>query len=319
MTEWKSTRTAYGEVLLELAREGEVFYGISADTSKSMGIATLATEFPERCFDVGIAEQNLMTVAAGMASTGKTVFASTYSAFSSMRTCEQLRTFVAYPNLDVKIVSGLGGFSAGIEGVTHLALEDIGIVRCIPDVVIINPADAVATKQAVRESLKYKGPVYIRLGRDASPVIFDDKYQLELGKGAVLQDTGNDVALFCSGLVTYQTLQAAKILTGQGIGCKVIDIHTIKPIDKDLIVDIARKVKCIATVEEHTIIGGLGSAVAEVLSENQPIMLKRIGVNDCFTESGTPDELVDKYGLSGLKIAQTTKTFIENMEVTPLN
>ena len=310
MTEFKSTRTAYGEILLELAREGKEFFGISADTSKSMGIATLATEFPQRCFDVGIAEQNLMMVAAGMVSTGKTVFASTYSAFSSMRACEQIRTFIAYPGLNVKIVSGLGGLSAGIEGVTHIALEDLGIMRCIPDIVIINPADTIATKQAVREAMNHDGPVYIRLGREASPVIFDDSYKLKLGKGVVLDDAGNDIALITSGLITYEVIQAASVLAEKGIGCKVVEIHTLKPIDADLIIEIARQVKAVVTVEEHTVIGGLGSAVAEVLSENAPVLLKRIGVEDCFVESATPDELIDKYGLSAPKIVEAVERFI---------
>ena len=310
MKEMISTRTAYGEALLELAREGKDIYAISADTSKSMGIDTLKQEFPERCFEVGIAEQNLMAVAAGIAATGRTVFASTYTVFSCMRACEQVRTFIAYPKLNVKIVSGLGGLSAGIEGVTHLAVEDIAIMRSIPNMVIMNPADAIATRQAVRESLRYDGPVYIRLGRDASPVIFADKYKFHLGKGILLRDDGNDVAVVTSGLITNEVIEAGEILAGMGIGCKIAEIHTIKPIDEELILRVAGQVRCMVTVEEHSIIGGLGSAVAEVLSEKCPIRLKRIGINDCFLESATPQELSEKYGLTADKIAAAVKMFI---------
>jgi transketolase len=228
-----------------------------------------------------------------------------------MRACEQVRTFIAYPRLNVKIVSGLGGFSAGIEGVTHVALEDVGIMRCIPDLVIICPADSVATHLAVREALAHDGPVYIRLGRDTSPVIFDSEYRLKLGKGNLLHDEGNDVALVTSGLVTAQVLEAQKKLGEMGIGCKVVEIHTIKPIDEDLLADVAQQVKCVVTIEEHSIIGGLGSAVAEALSEKQPTLLKRIGVNDCFTQSATPEELVDYYGLSAPKIAETVSRYIK--------
>ena len=311
MKEMISTRTAYGEALLELAREGKDIYAISADTSKSMGIDTLKQEFPERCFEVGIAEQNLMAVAAGIAATNRTVFASTYTVFSCMRACEQVRTFIAYPKLNVKIVSGLGGLSAGIEGVTHLAVEDIAIMRCIPNIVIMNPADARATKQAVRESLTYNGPVYIRLGRDASPVIFDDKYTLRLGKGVLLDDGGKDAALVTSGLVTNEVIQAGKMLGEMGIGCKIVEIHTIKPMDEELIIEVAKQVKCVVTVEEHSIIGGLGGAVAEIISEKCPVRLKRIGINDCFLESATPQELSEKYGLTADKIARTVKEFVD--------
>jgi len=307
MNELMSTRIAFGETLLELAREGNDIYAVSADTSKSMGISMLKQEYPGRCFEVGIAEQNMMAVAAGMAATGKTVFASTYSVFSSMRACEQIRTFIAYPNLNVKIVSGLGGLSAGIEGVTHIALEDIGIMRCIPNLVIINPADYISTKKVVRECANYYGPVYIRLGRDASPVIFDDNYQFTIGKGVILSDNGRDVALMTTGLITWEVIKAAEILARMGIKSKVIEIPTIKPLDEELIIEIARNVKYIVTVEEHSIIGGLGSAVAEVLSDKHPSPVKRIGIDDCFVESGTPYELKDKYGLTANKIVDKVK------------
>lgn len=298
-----STRNAYGEALLELAHVNERVVAVAADTSKSMLTAVLDKDFPNRHYDVGIAEQNMMMIAAGLASTGKIVFASTYATFSSMRTCEQVRTFIAYPRLNVKIVSGLGGLSAAIEGVTHMAVEDVALVRAIPNMVIILPSDAISTKKVIKTVAEYDGPVYVRLGRDESPVLFDDSYQFEIGKGIIHIDNGDDVALIASGLVLAEVFKAAQIIAQSGFKCKVIEIHTIKPIDKNLIVRLAQSCKEIFTIEEHSVIGGLSSAVAEVLCEEFPRKFNKIALPDAFLESGTPHELAVKYGLTAEKIA----------------
>jgi len=294
-----NTREAFGQELLELAREGMNVFGIGADTSKSMGVDFLKKEFPHRIFDVGIAEQNLIMTAAGMDSDDKIVFATSYSAFTSMRCLEQLRSFVAYPNLNVKVIAGLGGFTAGIEGVTHTSLEDLGIIRCIPNVVLINPADAVATRKAVRAAALHHGPVYIRVGRDASPLLFSmDSYKLEIGKANVLEDDGDDVAIVASGFPLYETMEAFRRLKAGGVRAKLIDAPVLKPFDKDTILAAARKTRAIVTVEEHYFTGGLGSAVAETTAREFPAHLEQVAVEDAYTESGYPQELRETYGLT---------------------
>ena len=303
MSSMISTRIAYGEALLELARENDRIVAVAADTSKSMMTSVLDKDFANRHYDVGIAEQNMMMIAAGLASTGKIVFASTYATFSSMRACEQVRTFIAYPNLDVKIVSGLGGLSAGIEGVTHMSVEDVAMVRAIPNVTIVLPSDATSTKMAVKAASKHPGPVYVRLGRDDSPVLFDDSYPFAIGKGIVHRDDGEDVALIASGLVLAEAFGAAELIAKSGLKCKVVEIHTIKPIDRDLLVRLARQCTELFTIEEHSIIGGLGSAVADVLCEECPRKLNKIALPDRFLESGTPRELAEKFGLVAERIA----------------
>ena len=299
-----STRQAAGEAILELAREGVDLVAISADTSKSMFTTLLKEEFPERFLDMGIAEQNMMMVAAGIASTGKIAFVASYSVFTSMRCCEQLRTFVAYPNLNVKVLAGLGGLSAGIEGATHVATEDLGIMRCIAGMVVLAPCDAVTTKKAVRAAATHQGPVYIRLGRDPSPVLFDDNYEFEIGK-PVVHRRGTDVTLAATGLVLSEVLEAADILAARGINAGVIEVHTLKPLlVPQLILDQALLTGYIVTVEEHNTVGGLGTVVSEVLAGVGPINIKKLGLHDSFAESGTPDELRLEYGLTASRIAE---------------
>lgn len=299
MTELKSTRLAFGEALLELAENGIDIAVVAADTSKSMEVEVLRKKYPERCFDCGIAEQNMIMVSAGLAATGKTVFATSYSAFTSMRSLEQLRTFVCYPELNVKVVAGLGGFSAGIEGVTHMALEDIGIVRCIPNLVVLCPADYYATKKIIKYIGNQNMPCYVRIGRDSSPVIFNESYDFELGKANKLIDTGDDLGIITSGLILHEALLAAKeLMDNYGFGIKLIEMPTIKPIDRDAIAEIAKSTKKLVTIEEHSIIGGLYSSVCEVLCRCYPQEVFPIAVPDKFTESGTPSELIKKYGLS---------------------
>lgn len=304
--EMLSTRTAYGEALLELAREDERIVAISADTSKSMCTDYLSKDFPNRFYDVGIAEQNMMVIAAGLSSTGKIVFASTYAVFSSMRTCEQIRTFICYPNLNVKIVSGLSGLTAGIEGVTHLSVEDIAIMRVIPNLVIINPADSVATKLAVKAAASLNGPVYIRIGRDASTVIFDEDYKnkFRIGTGIELLNYGEDFLVLSTGYPVMFSIEAVNRLKEKNIFCNLIEIHTIKPLDEEIIIEAASKVKNVVVIEEHSVIGGLGSAVCELLSERLPRRVIRIGLPDVFLESGLPDDLRNKYGLNSESIVK---------------
>jgi len=309
MTEMVSTRVAFGEALRDLARSGYDVVAVTADTSKSMCVDLLAHEFPERWIDAGIAEQDMMMIAAGLAATGKIAFASSYSVFTSMRCCEQLRTFIAYPFLNVKVVAGLGGLTAGIEGVTHVAIEDLGIVRCIPNITIISPSDAITTGMSVKAAADWPGPVYIRVGRDSSPVIFDHNYQFQIGKSVVHKE-GKDIALITSGLILHEVLIASDMLAQEGIEVTLVEMHTLKPLDKEKLLEVARMTKAVVTVEEHSIIGGLGSAVAEVLSENYPIIMERIGVKDTFAESGTPDELRVKFGLTSQNIAETVKKII---------
>lgn len=311
MKELKSTRLAFGEALLELAKEGVDVIAVAADTSKSMELELLKQDYPMRTFDCGIAEQDMIMISAGFASTGKTVFATSYSAFTSMRSLEQLRTFVCYPNFNVKVVAGLGGFSAGIEGVTHMALEDIGIVRCIPNLAVFCPSDYYSTKKIIKFLGLNEIPSYVRIGRDSSPVLFDENYKFEFGKAKIIIDNGNDVGIIASGLILSEVMTAAEVLnTKYEIGLKLIEISTIKPIDKDAILEIAKSTKKIITIEEHNIIGGLYSSVCEVLCDSFPKKVFPIAVPDIFTESGKPSELLNKYGLSCEKIV----SFIRDLE-----
>lgn len=293
-----STRDAFGEELAIIASQREDIIYIAADTLKSVGGSPMHKLFPERAINVGIAEQNMALMAAGMASCGACVFAASYATFCSMRICEQVRTFIAYPNLNVKIVAGLGGLSGGIEGVTHQGTEDIGIMRTIPNMSIVCSADAASTKVITRAIAAYNGPVYFRLGRYASPKVFDDSYSFTLGKANVLRSEG-DVLLIGYGSTIGRCLIAASLLDSRGISCRVIETPTIKPFDNETIQKHAKQVKLIVTVEDHNIIGGLGSAVIESLAaELIPVPCIRLGLNDEFGQSGDCEELLDLYGLS---------------------
>lgn len=297
MLEFKSTREGLGEALLELAEQGLDVVAISADTSKSMGTYLLKEKYNNRAYDCGIAEQNMMMIAAGLASTGRIVFAASYSVFTSMRALEQIRTFICYPNLNVKIIAGIGGFSGGIEGVTHMALEDLGIIRCIPNINIVNPSDFYSTKKVIHEIAKIKKPFYVRIGRDASPVIFKGGYNFEFGKANLLINNGNDIGIITSGLILSEVLNVAKELSAKNIGLKLLEVPTLKPIDEKSIINLVKSVKNIFTIEEHNIIGGLFSAVSEILTKNFPARVFPIAVPDIFTESGKPSELLSKFNL----------------------
>jgi transketolase len=305
-----STRDAFGQVLLRIAEADPLVVAIGADTTKSMGMGLMGKQYPDRVIDVGIAEQNMMSVAAGLAAAGMRVFAGSYAPFTCMRACEQVRTFIAYPNLNVTVVGGMGGLSGSIEGVTHQGLEDIGVMRTIPNMKILVPADAAAAAVITKAIVKEEGPAYLRLGKGPVRKIFNEDYQFQMGKANVLYDDGNDAAIICNGVMVARVLEARQILAEKGYKLKVIEMPCVKPLDSETVIQAADATKVVITVEDHQIIGGLGSAVAETLSENCPVRLKRMGIADTFTESGPHDELLDKYGLSVANIVKTVETML---------
>ncbi len=306
----KATRESYGEALAELGDKYENLYVLDADLAAATKTGIFKKKFPERFFDCGIAEANMMGVAAGMATTGKIPFASTFAMFASGRAYEIVRNSIGYPHLNVKIGATHAGISVGEDGATHQCNEDIALMRTIPGMTIINPADDVEAKAAVEAAILHDGPVYMRFGRLAAPV-FNDKetYKFELGKGIKLKD-GKDVTIIATGLMVSEALEAAKTLADDGIDARVINIHTIKPIDKDIIIEAAKETSAIVTVEEHSVIGGLGSAVCDVLAENHPAKVTKIGVNDEYGYSGPAVELLKKFGLCAENIVATVKKAI---------
>ncbi len=305
-----ATRVAYGNALAEFGKDERIVV-LDADLSGSTKTACFKEKYPERFINAGIAEGNMMSVAAGLASCGKTVFASSFAMFAAGRAFEQIRNSIAYPKLNVKIGATHAGLSVGEDGATHQCLEDIGIMRAIPNMVILNPADATEARLAVKAAIDYDGPVYLRFGRLDVLNIFDDDYKFEIGKGVELE-AGDDVTLIATGIMVSVALEARKILAEQGISARVINMATIKPIDKDIIVKAAKETGAIVTAEEHNIIGGLGSAVAEVLCESCPVPMQRVGTNDVFGRSGKPAELFEAYGLTAENIAEKAKTAIKN-------
>lgn len=301
-----ATREAYGLALAELGDTYD-FVVLDADLSKSTKTDTFKKKFPERFFNTGIAEANMMSTAAGIASCGKTVFASSFAMFAAGRAFEQIRNSICYPNLNVKIGATHAGISVGEDGATHQCLEDIALMRAIPNMTVINPADAAEAFGAVEAAIKHNGPVYLRFGRLAVPELFDRaSYHFELGKGAELE-SGNDVSIIATGLMVPEALEARKLLAQDGICARVINIHTIKPIDREIIIKAANETGAIVTAEEHNIIGGLGSAVAEVLCEGCPVPLRRVGTQDVFGQSGKPAALLEMYGLTASNIAKQAK------------
>lgn len=310
MSEVQSRREAYGEVLVELGKEYKDIVVLDADLSGINCTDKFAEKYPERFFNIGIAEQNMIGVAAGLSTVGKIPFASTFACFASMRACEIIRTSVAYPKLNVKIVVSYGGLSGGKNGPTHLALEDIAIMRSIPNMIVIEPADVIETELVIRAIVEYKGPVYVRLGREKEPQIFKESHKFKIGKGVVIKD-GTDITIIAIGMMVARTLNSAEILEKQGISVRVINMSTIKPIDEDIIIESANKTGAIVTVEEHNIIGGLGDAVGSVLVENIPVPLRRIGIKDTFTESGENEDLRKKYGLTAEHIVEVVKEILK--------
>jgi len=301
-----ATRESYGKALAQYGKEFDIVV-LDADLSKSTKTETFKKEFPDRFINMGIAEQNMMSTAAGIASCGKIVFASSFAMFAAGRAFDQIRNSICYPNLNVKIGATHAGISVGEDGATHQCIEDIGIMRTIPNMVVINPADDVEARAAVKAAILHNGPVYLRFGRLATSVLYDeDTYKFELGKGVLLKD-GTDVTIIATGLMVEKTLEAKEILEKDGINARIIDIHTIKPIDREIIVKAAKETGAIVTCEEHNVIGGLGSAVAEVLCEECPVPMERIGVKDIFGKSGVPAQLLKEYGLTAEDIANSAK------------
>ena len=305
-----ATRDSYGNALASLGREHENLVVLDADLAAATKTGIFKKEFPERHIDCGIAEANMIGIAAGLASTGKVPFCSSFAMFAAGRTFEQIRNSVGYPHLNVKIGATHAGISVGEDGATHQCNEDIALMRTIPGMTIINPSDDVEARAAVKAAYEMEGPVYLRFGRLAVPVINDrDDYKFEIGKGVVLKE-GTDLTLIATGLEVAESLAAAEKLEAEGISVEVINMHTIKPLDVDLVVHSAAKTGKVVTVEEHSIIGGLGSAVAEVIAEKQPAKLLRIGVEDRFGESGPALKLLEKYELDAAGIYKKVKAFL---------
>lgn len=302
-----ATREAYGQALVELSQNPNVVV-LDADLAKATKTADFKKACPERFFDMGISEQDMIGTAAGLATCGKIPFASTFAIFAAGRAFEQIRNSVAYPKLNVKIAATHAGVTVGEDGGSHQAVEDIALMRSIPNMVVLNPADAIEAKQAINFAAEYYGPVYIRLGRAATPAIHDENYKFEMGKGEIVRE-GKDVAIIATGIMVAKALEAADKLKAEGIEATVVNIHTIKPLDKELVVKVAKACGKVVTAEEHSVVGGLGSAVCEVLSQECPTKVKMVGVHDKFGCSGKPGELLACYNLTQDDIYSTVKSF----------
>lgn len=305
-----ATREAYGKALAEIGADENIVV-LDADLSKSTKTDVFRQKYPERFINMGIAEANMMATAAGIATCGKTVFASTFAMFAAGRAFEQVRNSIAYPKLNVKIGATHAGITVGEDGASHQCIEDIALMRVIPNMTVLCPADAVETRHAIITAHKTEGPFYIRLARLATPILFDeDTYKFELGKGVTVRE-GSDVTILATGLMVSEAVKAVDILKEEGISARLINIHTIKPIDKDIIIKAARETGAIVTCEEHNIIGGFGSAVAEVLVQNYPVPLRMVGVQDKFGKSGKPADLMEMFGLTAKDIVANVKDVIK--------
>ncbi len=304
-----ATREAYGAALAEFGAKYENLVVLDADLASATKTGMFKKAFPDRFFDCGIAEGNMMVVAAGLSTTGYIPFASTFAMFAAGRAFEQVRNAIGYPHLNVKIGATHGGISVGEDGATHQCLEDFGTMRTIPGMVVMQPADAVEARLMVEAAIKHEGPCYMRFGRYAVPTLFGDDYKFEIGKGVVMAD-GKDVTLVATGLMVEQSLAARELLAAEGISARVVNIHTIKPLDSDLILKCAAETGAIVTAEEHNIIGGLGSAVCECVSGAKPVPVMRVGVEDQFGKSGKVPPLLEFYGLTAANIAAKAKNAI---------
>jgi transketolase len=302
----KSTRQAYGEALVELGRQNKNIVVLDADLTKSTKTNLFQEEFPERHVNVGIAEADLVGTAAGLATCGKIPFASTFAMFAAGRAFEQIRNTVAYPKLNVKIAPTHAGISVGEDGGSHQSIEDISLMRSIPGMVVLSPADATETKKMIFAAAEYNGPVYIRMGRLDVPVLFDDSYDFQIGVANTVKE-GTDVAILATGLMTAKALEAAEKLEAEGVSVRVINVGTIKPLDGETVLKAAKETKFIVTAEEHSVIGGLGSAVSEFLSETHPTLVKKVGIYDVFGQSGKAEELLEKYELTATKLISVIK------------
>ncbi len=304
-------RDAYGDALLELGASNPNVVVVGADTTGSLKSGVFATKFPQRFFNVGIAEQNLVSIAAGLALAGKVAFAGTYAIFVPGKSVDQIRNNICYPNLDVKIVCSHGGISVGPDGASHQQVEDIAIMRAIPKMKVIVPADAVSTRESVKAIASIPGPFYVRLTRSSTPLVYESGFEYRFGEANVLAD-GSDVALFACGIMVPEALKAAESLKGKGVSAAVVDLHTVKPIDANTIVKFARQCGRVVTAEEHNVLGGMGSAVAEVLGEKSPTPMRRVGVMDTFGESGDAPSLMKKYGLTAADVEEAASNLVRS-------
>ena len=305
-----ATRDAYGKALCELGEKNDKLIVLDADLAAATKTGMFKKAFPEKFYDCGIAEGNMMGIAAGLAASGYTVFASSFAMFAAGRSFEQIRNTIGYPHINVKIGATHAGISVGEDGASHQCCEDIALMRTIPGMTIINPADDIEARLAVLAAAEHDGPVYMRFGRLAVPRVFDENYKFEIGKGVYLNE-GTDVTIIATGLMVERAIQAVELLKNEGISAALINMATIKPIDKDIIIDAAKKTGCIVTAEEHNVIGGLGSAVSEVVAENCPVPVTRVGVEDVFGKSGPALELLEIFGLNAEGIAAKAKKAIE--------
>ncbi len=299
----KATRQSYGEALLELGKENEKVVVFDADLSAATKTNLFAKEFPERFFDMGIAEQNMISTAAGISTTGKIPYASTFAVFAAGRAYDQIRNSVCYPKLNVKICATHAGITVGEDGATHQMIEDISLMRTLPNMTVISTSDDAQTKWAVKEISKINGPVYLRLSRVATPAIYDENQKFEIGKAVQIGD-GTDATVFATGVTVSEAIKAQEALEEKGINIRVVDIHTIKPIDKETIIRCAKETKKLISIEDHNVIGGLGSAISEVLTDEYPVKLTRLGINDTFGKSGKADELMKYFGITWEEIVK---------------
>ena len=299
----KATRQSYGEALLELGKENKNIVVFDADLSTATKTNIFAKEFPERFYDMGIAEQNMISTAAGMSTCGKIPYASTFAVFAAGRAYDQIRNSVCYPKLNVKICATHAGVTVGEDGATHQMIEDISLMRTLPNMIVLSTSDDVQTKWAVKEISKINGPVYLRLSRLATPIIYGENQKFEIGK-AVQIGEGTDATIFATGVTVSEAIRAQEILENKGIKVRVVDIHTVKPIDKDMVIKCAKETKKLISVEDHNVIGGLGSAISEVLTEEYPVKLVRMGINDTFGKSGKAIELMQYFGITAENIVE---------------
>ena len=304
--EKKATRQSYGEILEKLGEENENIAVLDADLSAATKTSIFAKKFPDRFFDMGIAEANMMGVAAGMASCGKIPFVSTFAAFAAGRAYDQIRSSICYPNLNVKICATHAGITVGEDGATHQMLEDLALMRVLPNMTVISPSDDVETKNLIKEIVKINGPVYVRLARLATPGIYEENQKFEIGK-AIQIGEGTDATVFATGIVVAEALKAKEILEKEGIHIRVVDMHTIKPIDKEIIIKSAKETRKLISIEDHSVIGGLGSAISEVLTEEYPCKLTKMGIKDTFGKSGNAVELLKYFGLTSEEITKRVK------------
>ncbi len=302
----KATRQSYGEALLELGKENKNVVVLDSDLAGATKTNIFSKEIPERFFDMGIAEQDMLATAAGLATCGKIPYASTFAVFATGRAYDQIRNSICYPNLNVKICATHCGITVGEDGATHQMLEDINLMRGLPNMTVMSPSDDIEAKWAVKAASKINGPVYIRFGRAATPQIYDETQKFEIGK-AIQFGEGKSATVFATGIMVAEALKAQEELSKEGIDIRVVDIHTIKPIDKEMIIKCAKETEKLISIEEHSIIGGLGSAISEVLVENYPAKLVRMGMKDCFGKSGSAGELLKYFGLTSKEIAEEVR------------